>query len=93
MISISIFTCETEQQKISEYSTGGKVLSWEISVSVLHVQRGSGWVKCMSYRVPDFNFLNFVMYVNTIKLYNKGLLSTCTITPVRQQSAGVIKVK
>lgn len=91
MISISIFiTCETEQQKISEYSTGGKVLFCEIFVSVLHVGRGSGWVKCISSRVPDFNFLNLVIYVNAINLYNKGLLSTYTIMPVRQQSAGVI---
>lgn len=80
MISISIFiTCETEQ-KISEYSTGGKVPFCEIFVSVLHVGRGSGWVKCISSHVPDFNFLNLVIYVNAINLYNKGLLSTCTIT-------------
>ena len=91
MVSISLFiTCETEQQKIWEYSTGGKVLFCGISVSVLHVGRGSGWVKCICYRVPDFNFLNFVMYVNTSNLYNKDLLSTCTIMPVRQQSASVI---
>ena len=94
MVSISLFiTCETEQQKISEYSTGGKVLFCGIPVSVLHVGRGSGCVKHISYRVPDFNFLNFVMYVDTINLYNKGLLSTCTIMPVKQQSAGVIYVK
>ena len=50
----------------------------------------SGWVKCISYRVPDFNFLNFFIYVNVINLCNKGLLSTYTIVLVRQQCAGVM---